>query len=92
MGGDVTTSGLFIFVLGAMVSTCAALLLLRTYRRDRKRLLFWSSVCFGLLALDNAETLLDYVTPPWFDLTIPRTATALVAVGIMLYGVMWERR
>ena len=92
MGGTATVFGVLAYLFVLAASAAVAWLLLRAYHRGRMRVLFWFSLCFGLLTLNNAETLLDYVTPPWFDLSIPRTATMLVAVGVMLYGFIWEAR
>lgn len=86
----VTPSGLTIFFLSAVVSAFVASLLLRSFRRSRQRVLFWSFLCFALLALESAETLIDYVLPPSVDLRFPRVLTALAALCALLYGFMWE--
>jgi hypothetical protein len=90
MDGVVTVVGLLTYAFSAVVSGVAALVLLLAFLRDRRRLLFWGALCFSLLALDSSETLLDYVTPPWFDLSVPRTLTMLAAGGVMLFGSIWE--
>lgn len=90
MDVPVTVSGLLVFLLSLVVSAIAAWLLLRAFRQSRQRLLFWSFLCFALLAVNCSETLLDYVLPPWVDLRIPRAVTILAAVSALLYGFIWE--
>lgn len=71
---------------------CAALLA-RAYRVSGSRLLLWSAVCFGFLALNNLLVVVDMVlTPGTVDLTLARQAAALAAVGVLLYGFIWEAR
>ena len=50
-----------VYLLCALTSLGCALLLLAAYRRERARLLLWSCVCFGWLALNNALLVVDLV-------------------------------
>jgi hypothetical protein len=86
----VTVFGFIVFLLCALTSAFCAGLLLRAFWRRHDRLLFWSFLYFLFLALNSFEVFLDYITPSWFDLTIIRAFTSLVAVCIMLYGFIWE--
>ena len=65
-------------------------LLLSGFRRWRERLLLWSSLCFGLLAINNLLVFIDIILLPGIDLMPARSATALAAVGVLLYGFIWE--
>ncbi|HYD00911.1 MAG TPA: DUF5985 family protein [Phycisphaerales bacterium] len=55
------------------------------------RLLLWSSLCFAGLALNNVLLVVDKVLMgPETDLTLWRSAAALMALGVMLYGLIWD--
>jgi uncharacterized protein DUF5985 len=79
-----------VYALCALTSIVCAILLLRGYRSRRTRLLFFSALCFVGLALNNILLLIDLYVFPEVDLFLPRTAIALVAVMILLYGLIWE--
>ena len=82
-----------VYLLCAATSVTCAVLLLRAYRRQRTRLLLWSSVCFVLLALNNTLVLLDLiVVPAGIDLSLWRGATSVAGVGVLLFGLIWESR
>ena len=70
-----------IFVLCALASMLCAVLLLRSYPAERVPLLFWSSVCFIWLALNNVVLFVDNVIAPEVDLGAWRGATALIGRG-----------
>ena len=61
-------------------------------RRTRARLLFWSSICFGFLALNNLLLVLDLVVwpAPEVDLRLPRLLMALAAVASLIWGFIWD--
>jgi hypothetical protein len=65
-------------------------LLLKSYARSRYRLLLWSGLCFAGLTLNNLLLVLDKLVFPAFDLSVWRSAVALVAMCILLYGLIWE--
>jgi hypothetical protein len=81
-----------VFTLCAAASTLCAALLLRNWWRTRSRLLLWSSLCFVGLALNNILLVVDRVLVPDIDLGLLRTSTALVALLLLLYGLIWEAR
>jgi hypothetical protein len=78
-----------IFVLCALASTLCAVLLLRSYLADRVPLLFWSSICFAWLALNNVVLFIDKVVVTDVDLGAWRGVTALVGVAALVYGLVW---
>lgn len=80
----------FVYSLCAITSIVCAVLLFRGYRRSRTRLLFWSSLCFLGLALNNALLLVDLYVVPDIDLFVPRTGVALLGMGVLLYGLIWD--
>jgi hypothetical protein len=84
--------GELIYSLCAVAAGCCAWLLFRAYRRSTARLLLWSSVCFAMLALNNALVVVDLRVVPTVDLFVLRNVAALLAVGVMLYGLVWDAR
>jgi hypothetical protein len=70
--------------------TCACLLLL-AFRRSGYRLLLWSGLCFAGLTLNNILLVVDKIILPLVDLSVWRTTTALAAMAILLYGLIWDR-
>jgi hypothetical protein len=76
----------------AMLTSAACMwLLFRAYAASRLRLLLWSGLCFVFLTLNNVLLFLDVVIfPVEVDLRPYRLAAALIAVGFLLYGFIWE--
>ncbi len=81
-----------VYLLCALTSVLCASLLFHGYRRSRARLLLWSSTCFAGLAANNIFLFVDLVLTPSLDLSLIRTAIALVAILILLAGLVWESR
>jgi hypothetical protein len=67
-------------------------LLLRGYRRSRTRLLLWSGLCFLGLAFNNVVLFIDLVIVPSIDLWALRTATSVVSMTVLVFGLVWEDR
>lgn len=80
-----------IYTLCTLTSLACAWLLLASYRRTGHRLLFWSGLCFAGMTLNNLLLLLDKVAFPGTDLRTARLATALVALLLLLYGLIYEK-
>jgi len=75
----------------AVLSIVCAVMLIRGYRRSRTRLLLWSALCFVGLALNNILLFVDKVLlPTQVDLSLWRTATALAAMLLLLFGLVWD--
>lgn len=82
-----------VYALCALTSLACAVLLLRGFVASRARLLLWSGLCFAGLALNNIILLVDLsVVPTLVDLSFVRSVPALVGVGLLLYGLVWETR
>jgi hypothetical protein len=80
-----------VYLLCLLASLVCAGLLVRSYRRNRSRLLLWSAACFSLLALNNLLLVVDLlILPAAFDLLVVRNLASLAAVGTLLYGFIWE--
>lgn len=79
-----------IYALCALTCVAAFVLLLRSWRATRVRLLFWSALCFAVLTLNNLLLVADKVFLPDIDLTTWRLGTGLVAMLLLLFGLIWE--
>ncbi len=79
-----------VFLLCALTSLVCAILLLRGYGRSRSRLLLWSGLCFVGLALNNGLLVVDRLVLPEIDLATWRQAPALVGIGLLLFGLVWD--
>lgn len=84
------TAPLIVFALCFLTASACALLLARAYRRSGMRLLFWTALAFGFLALNNFVLLLDGVVFPSVDLRPFRVASAAAAIVILLYAFIAE--
>ncbi len=81
-----------VYLLCAATSVLCAALLWNGYRASRTRLLFWSSVGFAGLALNNVLLFVDLVMIPSMDLTLLRTSVAAAAMLVLCLGLVWESR
>jgi hypothetical protein len=79
-----------VYVLCFATSLVCAIMLGRSYRRSRASLLFWSSVCFVLLAINNLVMVFDMLVIASVDLQLPRLVVSLAAVGTLLFGFIWN--
>lgn len=79
-----------IYSLCAITSFMCTWLLLRTYRRTRYRLLFWSGLCFAGLSINNTLLVFDRLVFPNVDLSTWRLLAAFIALLPLLYGLIWE--
>lgn len=79
-----------VYLLCLATSVICAALLLRAWRRSRTKLLLWTAVSFGFLALNNLALVADMVVFPSADLWIWRQAAAATAIGVLIYGFIWE--
>jgi biotin transporter BioY len=79
-----------VYLLCFLTSSACAGLLARSYRRTGARLLLWSAVCFLLLAFNNLAVIVDLLILPEFDFRLARHLLALAAVGVLLFGFIWD--
>lgn len=80
------------FVYFLCTLTCLACfgLLLRGWLASRSRLLFWSALCFAGLSANNFLLVVDKLVFTAVDLSTWRLVTALVALLLLLFGLIWE--
>lgn len=81
-----------VYLLCAVMSIGCAVLLLRSYLRQRTRLLLWSTSCFAGLAINNIMLFVDLVVVPEVDLSVVRSGVALTAIAMLLVGLIWESK
>jgi hypothetical protein len=82
-----------VYILCAITSILCAGLLLRGYRATRTRLLFWASLCFVFLAINNVVLYIDLVILPVLpDLFWYRNTAAVIGMLLLVFGLTWESR
>ena len=82
-----------VYILCAITSILCAVLLLRGYRATRTRLLFWASLCFAFLAINNVILYIDLVVlPAQVNLFWYRNSTAVIGMLLLIFGLTWESR
>lgn len=86
----VATIKISIYLLCVLTAIACTWLQLRGYWRTHTRLLLWSAVCFGFLALNSFIVLLELLVFPGISLQTLRHVASLIAVGSLLVGLVWE--
>jgi uncharacterized protein DUF5985 len=81
-----------VYLLCALTSITCAVLLVRSWLRNRTPLLLWSSVSFVGFAINNVLLFVDLVLVPHTDLSVVRAASAFLSVATLLVGLMWKAR
>ena len=79
-----------VYGLCLLTSALCTWLLVRSWLRSRQPLLLWSALCFSLLAVNNLLVVLDMVVLAGVNLSLARQLTSLAAVGVLIYGFIWE--
>jgi hypothetical protein len=79
-----------VYILCVATSVTCAVLLARTYARTRSRLLLWTALSFGLLAVNNLFLVLDLLVLRQIDFQPVRAVTFIGAILVLLYGFIWE--
>jgi hypothetical protein len=82
-----------VYTLCALASVGCAILLFRLFWRHRRRttrLALWTGLSFTWFAISNALVLADLVVEPSTGFAAARAATACLAAGLLLFGLIWE--
>jgi hypothetical protein len=79
-----------VYFLCAVTSALCSVTLFCAYRRNRVRLLLWSSLCFFGFVLNNLLLFLDVIILPEVDLSTWRILPAFVGIVILIYGLIWD--
>jgi hypothetical protein len=81
-----------VYSLCALTSIICAVLLIQGFLRTKTRLLLWSSLCFVGLVVNNLLLVVDRIFVPDVDLYTIRSFSALVALTLLAYGLIWESK
>ena len=80
-----------VYVLCALTALLCAVLLLQAWTRSRLPLLFWSGLCFVGLTASNTILVVDLLLlGPEISLLFWRNLSALAALSLLVYGLVWE--
>jgi hypothetical protein len=80
-----------VYALCLFTSAACAALLLRAWKQSRARLLLWTAASFVLLSINNLLLFADMVVfPTQMNLWPLRQAASISAIGVLLYGFVWE--
>ncbi|WP_166211352.1 DUF5985 family protein [Cognatiluteimonas telluris] len=81
---------LLIYALCALTALACSAMLFAGARRTGSRMLFWSGLCFACLTLTNMLVIADNYLFPNDTLWVVRLMSALLAVALLLYGLIFE--
>jgi hypothetical protein len=79
-----------VYLLCFLTSAACAYLLARNYWRTGARMLMWSALCFGFLALNNFVVFIDLLLLPDVNLALLRLGFSLAAAAVLLFGFVWD--
>lgn len=79
-----------VYILCMLTSLACTFFLGRAYWKTRTRMLLWCGLCFAFLTINNLMLFLDVVVFPTVDLGPYRDLTALVAMSILVFGLIWD--
>lgn len=79
-----------IYALCALTSLTCAVMLVRGYLKSRTRILFWASICFVCLALNNALLYLDLIVFPDLPIVVFRVFPGVIGLAVFIYGLIWD--
>jgi hypothetical protein len=78
-----------VYILCAATSLMCAILLGRGYWRSRAKLLFWSSLCFLGMTIENVLLYVDRIVVPDIGLDPLRKIPGLVALMLLVFGLVF---
>lgn len=81
-----------LYILSCLTTLLCAVLLLRAHAVVRKRLLFWSGLCFVGLTVSNIFLIADFLIFPQTDLYTYRLGATAISMALLLGGLIWETR
>lgn len=79
-----------IYILCAITSLGSAALLFRGAVHRRNGLLFWSSLCFLAMAVNNVLLYINFVVLPEVDLLIAARLAMVIGVLLLNFGLIWH--
>lgn len=63
---------------------------MRAYFNNKTRLLFWSSLCFVCISINNILLFVDFSLGPGYDLSLMRSVVAVIGMVLIMYGLIWD--
>jgi len=84
------TAPALVYMFCFIACAICAWLLVRSWLKTRTRLLLWIAISFVLLAVNNFFLFADTTLLPQVDLSLYRTISAVAAVSILIFGLIWE--
>lgn len=85
--------GTLVYILCGITAVVCAALLWRAYRRTKMRLLFWSALCFAIMAIGNALLFLDLVVYPEVKTIVTyRSIVSQVAYLLLIIALIFETK
>lgn len=79
-----------IYGLCALTAFLCTYLLLQAYYQNKYKLLLWGGLCFAGFTLNNILVIIDELVVTFVDFSTLRLLTALAAVLILLYGLIFD--
>ena len=84
------TVNFVLYLLAVLTCLACTVLLWRSWQRTGLRLLLWSALCFIGLTASNLLLFFDLAVFADLDLRPWRLAAALIGLGFLLYGFLFE--
>jgi hypothetical protein len=81
-----------VYSLCALTSIACALLMLRSWRRSRQRLVAFVGLSFAVLSVNNVLLVADLWFIPQIDLALARAVAGSLAMVGLLFALIWEAR
>ncbi|HUZ67288.1 MAG TPA: DUF5985 family protein [Beijerinckiaceae bacterium] len=85
-----TQIAIVVYSLCLAASLLCAGLLIRSFRRTREPLLFWSALCFSFLAANNVAVVADMLIFVQPNLMPLRDFFSIAAIAVLLWGFIWR--
>ena len=80
-----------VYILCAITSLGSGVLLLRgALSRGGSGLLFWSSLCFFAMALNNVLLYMNFIVLPDVDLLLASRLATVVGIVLLNIGLIWH--
>jgi hypothetical protein len=79
-----------VYILCAITSLGSAVLLLRGALSRGGGLLFWSSLCFFAMALNNVLLYMNFIVFPDVDLLLASRLATVLGIVLLNIGLIWH--
>jgi hypothetical protein len=79
-----------VYILCAVTSLGSAVLLLRGAWSRGGGLMFWSSMCFFAMALNNVLLYINFIVLPDVDLLLASRLATVLGIVLLNIGLIWH--